>query len=130
MATKSLKSSLLRMVLCGNSTSVAPLGGADNLSGVVGLVKNALNKTIWCGFLSWTELEEVLCDVEITVNNRPLCYVQDDVALPTITPNLMMFPQSNILPDLPPHHNDDANLRHRAKHLCKCKVELWKKMVK
>ena len=33
---------------------------------MVGLVKNALNKTIGCGFLSWAELEEVLLDVEAT----------------------------------------------------------------
>ena len=39
---------------------------------MVGLVKNALNKTIGCGFLSWKELVEVLLDVEITLNNRPL----------------------------------------------------------
>lgn len=46
---------------------------------MVGLVKNALNKTIACGFLSWAELEEVLLDVEITLNDRPLCYVEGDV---------------------------------------------------
>ena len=39
---------------------------------MVGLVKNALNKTIGCNFLSWKELVEVLLDVEITLNNRPL----------------------------------------------------------
>ena len=94
---------------------------------MVGLVKNALNKTIGCGFLSWAELEEVLLDVEITLHNRPLCYVEDDVALPTLTPNLMMFPQSNIIPDLPPHDIDDANLRRRAKHLRKCKDALWRR---
>ena len=94
---------------------------------MVGLVKNALNKTIGCGFLSWEELEEVLLDTEIALNNRPLSYVEDDVALPTLTPNLMMFPNSNILPDLAPHHIDDADLRRRAKHLRKCKNALWKR---
>lgn len=94
---------------------------------MIGSVKNALNKTIECGFLSRAELEEVLLEVEITLNNRPLCYVEDDVALPTITVNLMMFPQSNILPELPPHHIDDANLRRRAKHLRQCKDALWKR---
>ena len=52
---------------------------------MVGLVKNAFYKTIGCGLLSWAELEEVLLDVEITLNDRPLSYVEDDVALPILT---------------------------------------------
>ena len=49
---------------------------------MIGLVKNAFNKVIGCGLLSWQELEEVLLNVEITLNERPLSYVEDDVALP------------------------------------------------
>ena len=94
---------------------------------MVGLVKNVLNKTIGYGFLSWPELEEGLLDTEIALNNRPLSYVEDDVVLPTITPNLMMFPHSNILPNLTPHHTVDADLRRRGKHLGKYKDALWKR---
>ena len=36
-------------------------------------------KTIGNGFLTWTELQEVVLDVEVAVNNRPLGYIQDDV---------------------------------------------------
>ena len=46
---------------------------------LIGLVKTALNKTIGCGMLTWTELCEVVLDVEIALNNRPLCYVEDDI---------------------------------------------------
>ena len=46
---------------------------------LIGLVKAALNKTIGNGLLRWKELQEVLLDVEITLNNRPLSYVEDDV---------------------------------------------------
>lgn len=46
---------------------------------MVGLVKRSLQKTIRNGFLTWTELEEVILDVEVAVNNRPLSYVEDDV---------------------------------------------------
>ena len=49
---------------------------------MIGLVKNAFNKVIGCGLLSWQESEEVLLNVEITLNERPLSYVEDDVALP------------------------------------------------
>lgn len=94
---------------------------------MVGLVKNALYKTIGSGFLSWKELEEVLVDVEVTLNNRPLSYVEDDVQLPLLTPNTMMFPQSNIVPEREPHTIDDQDLRKRAKHLRRCKEALWKR---
>ena len=46
---------------------------------MVGIVKGSLYKTIGNGFLTWTELEEVVLDVEVAVNNRPLGYIQDDV---------------------------------------------------
>ena len=108
------------------NVSRAPWWGGQ-FERMVGLVKNALNKTIGCGLLSWMELEEVLIDVETTLNNRPLSYVEDDVALPTLTPNFMMFPQSNIIPDLEPHHCADVDLRKRAKHLLKCKDAVWKR---
>lgn len=56
---------------------------------LVGLVKRYLNKTIGNGRLSWTELEDVLLDVQVTLNNRPLGYVEDDVQLPLSIPNSM-----------------------------------------
>ena len=84
-------------------------------------------KVIGCGLLSWQELEEVLLDVEVTLNDRPLSYVEDDVALPILTPNSMMFSTTNILPDLQPHHIADADLRRRAKHLRQCKDAMRKR---
>ena len=49
---------------------------------LIGLVKSAVNKTIGNGLLRWKELQEVLLDVEITLNNRPSSYVEDDVQMP------------------------------------------------
>ena len=31
---------------------------------------------------TWNELEEVLLDVEVALNNRPLSYLEDDAQLP------------------------------------------------
>ena len=67
-----------------------PLWGGQ-FERIVGLVKNALNRTIGCGFLSWAELEEVLLAVKITLNNRSLRYLEEDVALPTLTLNWPNF---------------------------------------
>ena len=58
---------------------------------MIGLVKNAFNKDTGCGLFSWQDLEEALLDVEITLNDGPLSYVEDDVALPILTPILSCF---------------------------------------
>ena len=72
---------------------------------MIGLVKGALDKTIGNGFLAWKELEEVLLDVEITLNNRPLGYVEDDIQLSVLTPISVLHLNSNTLPEFPPHEN-------------------------
>jgi hypothetical protein len=94
---------------------------------IVGLVKSALRKCIGNGMLRWKELEEVLLDVEVTLNNRPLTYVEDDLQFPVLTPNSMLFANSNILPEMEPHHVEDGDLRGHAKHLLKCKTAVWKR---
>ena len=65
---------------------------------LVGLVKRALYKGIGQASLFWRELEEVLLNMEVTLNNRPLCYVEDDVQLLVLTPNAMMFGQPKLIP--------------------------------
>ena len=65
---------------------------------LVGLVKQALYKTIGNGNLLWTELQEVILGVETTLNNRPLSHVKEDVQLPLLTPNTLLFGQPNLLP--------------------------------
>lgn len=106
--------------------SRAPWWGGQ-FEGMIGLVKTALNKTIGNGLLRWEELQEVLLDVEINLNNRPLSYVEDDVQLPLLTPNSLLFVNSNVLPELQPHHVETADLRKRAKHLLKCKEAMWRR---
>ena len=63
---------------------------------MTGLVKNVLKKVIGCGLLSCQELEEVLLAL-VTLNDRPVSYVEDDVVLPIFTPNSIVFPTTNNL---------------------------------
>ena len=88
---------------------------------LVGVMKQALYKTIGHGNLRWKELEEVLLDVETTVNNRPLSYVEDDVEMPILTPNAMQFGQPTQIP-IPEEVSgiEDSDLRKRAKYLHIC----------
>lgn len=96
--------------------SKAPWWGGQ-FERMVGIVKRSLQKAIGNGFLTCTELEEVILDVEVTVNNWPLSCMEDDVQLPILTPNSLLFGQPNVLPELEPHHIEDRELRKRAKYL-------------
>ncbi|XP_046863151.1 uncharacterized protein LOC124456887 [Xenia sp. Carnegie-2017] len=66
--------------------SRAPWWGSQ-FEGLIGLVKRALHKTIGNGLLNW----DVLLDVEVALNDRPLSYMEDDIQLPILTPNSMLF---------------------------------------
>ena len=48
---------------------------------MVGLVKGALRKSMGKSLLTFAELKEILLDVEVTLNNRPLSYVEDDIQM-------------------------------------------------
>jgi len=92
---------------------------------MVGLTKQALYKSIGKGNLRWSELEEVLLDIEVALNNRPLSYVEDDVQMPLLTPSAMLFGQPSQLPEQEPDTIEDVDLRKRARYLRKCKDALW-----
>ena len=42
---------------------------------MVDIIKNSLYKTIGSSNLTWSELEEVILKVEVTINNRSLRYM-------------------------------------------------------
>ena len=96
----------------------------------IGLAKGSLYKSIGNGSLSWTELQEVLLDVEVALNDRPLDYEEDDIQLPIITPSSLLHTQPNALPVLELHHIQDYDLRKRAKYLHKCKDAVWSNWTK
>ena len=66
-----------------------------------------------------------MLDIETAINNRPLCYLEDDVQLPVLTPNSMLHTQPTYIPELEKHHIEEKDLRKRAKHLLKCKQAMW-----
>ena len=98
---------------------------------MVGLVKSVLYKSIGNGYLMKEELEAVLLDVEVTLNNRPLGYQEDDIQMPTLTPNSLQFVRRppNFL-NLEHYHETDPDLCKRAKYLKKCKEHVWNRWTK
>ena len=57
---------------------------------LIGIMKNTLSKAIGRALLKYEELEEVLLDVESLLNNRSLCYAEEEFEQPVITPNLLL----------------------------------------
>ena len=88
-------------------------------------MKQALYKSIGGANLTWSELEEVILDAEIALNNRPLSYVEEDIQLPVLTPQSMMFGQPNLLPEGDVDSVEDKDMRKRARYLWRCKDMLW-----
>ena len=94
---------------------------------MVSIVKGAIYKVIAAAKLTFKELQEVILDIQIVLNNRPLTYCEDDVEMPILTPNMLIFGKANYLPDEEPSDIQDRDLRKRAKYLRKCKDALWKR---
>lgn len=69
----------------------------------------------------------MILDVEVTLNNRPLSYVEEDVQLPLLTPNSLQFCRPNVLPEQRGHRIENPDLRKRAKYIRRCKDTLWKR---
>ena len=94
---------------------------------LVGLFKRAFFKVVGGGMLSWTELCEVVLEVETQLNHRPLSYVEDDIQLPLLTPASFLFQRSNRLPEQEYWREENTDLRKRVKYLRSCKDALWRR---
>ena len=48
--------------------------------------------------LTWPELEEVLLDVEVNLNNRPLTYIEEELEYSVLSSNSMILERDIKLP--------------------------------
>ena len=53
-----------------------------------------LYKSLVNAHLTISELEGIALDIEININNRPLLYVDNDIELPILTPNSLIYGHS------------------------------------
>jgi hypothetical protein len=58
---------------------------------LVRTVKACLKKTLGKAFVTFEELQTILCDIEVAVNNRPLAYVSEDDLDEALTPFHLMY---------------------------------------
>lgn len=80
--------------------------------------------------MSYPELEEVLLDVETSMNNRPLSYQGEEFEQPVLTPNTLLRgkPTPILEEDLEKIGEEDATKRMRF--LQKSKEQLRKRFMK
>ena len=81
--------------------------------------------------LKCLELEEVLLDIECTMNNRPLCYQGEEFENPVITPNILIrVKPANMLGECLESDVEDENLPRRMIFIAKSKEQLRKRWLK
>ena len=69
-------------------------------------------------------------EAEAILNNRPLTYIEDEMAQPVLTPNMILHGENIIIPseDIDPDPEFDANVPTNMFHqLQSCKEKLWKR---
>ena len=81
---------------------------------MVSIVKSSY-KAIGSAKFTYDKMEEVLLDIQIVLNNRPLSYCEDEVQMPTLTRNMMIFGQVNYLLSGNPSDIEEKDLRKRAR---------------
>ena len=75
------------------------------------MTKQALIKAIGKTKLTWKELESVLLDIDITLNNRPLGYIEDGVHTLILTRNLMILEQPTFGSEGDGDNTEDCDLK-------------------
>ena len=76
--------------------------------------------------MTWAELEEVLLDIEIILNNRPLTYIEEEIDYPILTPNSLILGRDVNFPAAP-HESESETIKKRHKYIKRCKEAIWKR---
>ena len=92
---------------------------------LVRTVKTALKKVLGKSLLTFEELQTILCDIESTINSRPLTYTNEDDLDEIITPNHLIYGRNiNTKMSSDVSYNDYSR---RAKHIQTLLAHFWKR---
>ena len=102
-------------------------GGGRHYERLIGVFKSSFRKTVGKGLLSFPQLEDIVIDVEMVMNARPLMYLEDDIEQPVLTPNSFQHGGPCIPADLEPHQVDNRVLKQGAKRVKNAKKAMWRR---
>ena len=99
---------------------------------MVGLVKEALRKSLGHANLAFNELQELLLDIEFCLNNRPLIYQTEELDSEALTPNHLVHGR-RIAPlrDEEVYSDEDQMpAKKRLRYLQRCRERYWNRWTK
>ena len=76
--------------------------------------------------LTMVEVQEVMLDIEINMNNRPLTYLDNDIEQPILTLNILLHGQIINVPDIQLEENN-PDIRKRQRYINRCKQAAWRR---
>ena len=97
---------------------------------LVGIMKRTLSKKVGRRFLSYSELEEVLLDVETSMNNRPLLYQGEEFEQPVLTPNTLLRGKPTPILEQDLEKIGEEDVTKQMRFLQKSKEQLRKRFMK
>ncbi|XP_078361896.1 uncharacterized protein LOC144646227 [Oculina patagonica] len=97
---------------------------------LIGIMKRSLSKVVGKSLLTFQELEEVLLDVEMTMNNRPLLYQGEEFEKPVLTPNTLLRGEPIPILEEDLEKIGEENVTKRMRFLEKSKQHLRKRFMK
>ena len=104
----------------------------DGYERLVKTAKACLKKTLGKAFVTFEELQTILCEIEVAVNNRPLAYVSEDDLDEALTPFHLMYGRSistrkqfNSVHSVP--ISSLKSCKQRLFHLWKVLKDFWKR---
>ena len=94
-------------------------------------VKTTLKKSLKKSFLTFEEMQTVLCETESVINSRPLCYIGEDDLDNVITPNHLIFGRDISQPYLSTNVQQripetTIDITKRQRHFYKVSASIWK----
>ena len=95
---------------------------------LIGLVKSCIMKILGRAKISFNEFKECLLDVEATLNNRPLAYLDEEFGPEALTSNHLIHGRR--IPTLSweePESDNEIDATRRWKHLQKQLQHFWKR---
>ena len=97
---------------------------------LIDIMKRSLSKVIGQSLLTFQELEEVLLDVEMTMNNRPLVYQGEEFKKPVFTPTTLLRGEAIPILKEDLENVGEEDVSKRIKFVQKSKQHLRKRFMK
>ena len=94
---------------------------------LIGIFKSIFRRIVGKGLLGFAQLKDLVIDIEMVMNNRPLTYMEDEVEQVVLTPNSFLHGGARLPVDLEPHQIDDHTIKREVKRVKAAKEAVWQR---